>query len=98
MREKPGLLRRLSNALFGTARGYELADEDLDAFGTVVDVVETVRPDDGSGRIELRGSTWSATSVAGTLPVGSRARIIYRENLTWIIEPYDGPAAPGQTD
>jgi membrane protein implicated in regulation of membrane protease activity len=91
--KKPGLLRRLSNALFGADRGYELADEDLDAFGAIVRVAATVRPDDASGRIEFRGSTWSASSVSGTLPTGSTARIVYRDNLTWIIEAADDSSA-----
>ena len=62
------------------------ADEDVDAFGEIVEVVETIAPD-AAGRISYRGTTWQATSSGETLGVGSKARIVYRDNLIWIVEP-----------
>lgn len=63
----------------------QLTDEDLDAFGEVVEVVETVTT--RSGRIRFRGSTWAAQSLEGELPSGTRARVVTRDNLIWIVEP-----------
>ena len=70
----------------------QLTDEDLDAFGEEVDVVETVTINPG-GRIRFRGSTWAAQTLQEELPVGTRARVVARENLVWIVEPLDGWAA-----
>ena len=61
-------------------------DEDLDAFGHVVEVVEEIAPGK-EGRIRFRGSTWPAACYDATLEVGSSAKIIYRENLMWVVEP-----------
>ena len=61
-------------------------DEDIDAYGDVVDVVETIGPD-REGRIRYRGTTWQATSYDYTLEAGTKAQIVYRESLVWIVEP-----------
>lgn len=60
-------------------------DEELDAFGEVVQVVQTVGPDQ-VGRIRFRGTTWSAKTVEEQLEPGAAARIITRDNLVWIVE------------
>ena len=65
-----------------------LTDEDAEAMGTEVPVVETVG-EESPGRIRFRGSGWDARSVKGTLPEGATARLLYRDNLTWIVEAAD---------
>mgnify|MGYP002619637696 CR=1 FL=1 len=96
MNRKPGLLGRLKRALLSGERGYELEDEDLDAFGTIVEVVESIDPDNTRGRIMLRGTTWNATSVSEPIEAGGRARVVYRDNLVWVVDPYDGPGELGE--
>ena len=61
-------------------------DEDFAAYGEVVDVVEAIGPDK-EGRIRYRGTTWQATCYDHTLEAGSKAQIVYRESLVWIVEP-----------
>lgn len=61
-------------------------DEDLDAFGTVVDVVEGMKSGE-EGRIKFRGTTWKAVCYETDLEPGARAKIVYRENLVWVLEP-----------
>jgi len=61
-------------------------DEDRDAYGEVVDVMEAIGPDK-EGRIRYRGTTWQATCYDHTLEAGSKAQIVYRESLVWIVEP-----------
>lgn len=61
-------------------------NEDVDAFGEVVEVVEDVGPFE-SGRIRLRDVTWAAQTIEGRIPKGARARIVARDNLIWIVEP-----------
>jgi membrane protein implicated in regulation of membrane protease activity len=69
-----------------TDKGSEL-DEDLDAFGKVVEVVEEVSPENEDGRIRFQGSSWPAVSEDGSIPAGNRAKIIARQNLVWVVEP-----------
>jgi len=68
-------------------------DEDAAAYGAVVEVVETIAPD-AAGRIRYRGTTWQAACYDETLEVGSKAKIVYREDLIWIVEPDHGFDAP----
>ena len=70
----------------------QLTDEDVDAFGEEVDVVETVTTRPG-GRIRFRGSTWAAQTLQEELPAGARAKVVARDNLVWIVEPVDGWSA-----
>lgn len=66
-------------------------DEELDAFGERVEVVEAVGPD-LIGRIRFRGTTWKARTVEEHLEPGAYARIVTRENLVWLVEQDDEPA------
>ena len=61
-------------------------DEDFDAFGEVVTVVEAVGPHQ-EGRIEYRGTSWQAACYDHTLEAGAKAQIVCRVNLIWIVEP-----------
>lgn len=61
-------------------------DEDVDAYGEVVDVVEAIGPNQ-EGRIRYRGTTWQAACYDHTLEAGTKAQIVCRENLIWIVEP-----------
>lgn len=65
-----------------------MTDEDAEAMGETVTVVDAVGPDD-TGRIRFRGATWEARTLEGTLPEGAEAQLLYRDNLTWIVEPAD---------
>jgi len=65
-----------------------LTDEDAEAMGETVTVVEDVGAE-REGRIRFRGATWDARTVEGTLPEGAKATLLYRDNLTWIVEPAD---------
>lgn len=65
-----------------------MTDEDAEAMGETVTVLEPVGPED-PGRIRFRGATWDARTLEGTLPEGAEAQLLYRDNLTWIVEPAD---------
>lgn len=65
-----------------------LTDEDAEAMGETVSVVEAVGEEE-PGRIRYRGATWDARTVEGTLPEGAEAKLLYRDNLTWIVEAAD---------
>lgn len=94
--------------LRGTVRRYFKPEEsvgDIDesraAFGSEVEVIETCREDEGgppAGRIRFQGSSWPAVSTQGTLHPGERARLVYRDNLTWVVEPVERTALPASLD
>ncbi len=62
-------------------------NEDMDAYNRIVEVAETI-PKEGEGRIYFRGTTWQARNYHGDqdLPRESRVRLIFRENLVWVVE------------
>jgi membrane protein implicated in regulation of membrane protease activity len=66
-------------------------DEDLDAYNKIAKVSERI-PADGEGRISFRGSTWSARNYHRDrdLEPGTEVRIIFRENLAWMVEAVEG--------
>lgn len=70
-------------------RSFKFADEDYEAIDQVVDVVETVTDSDNSGRVRFQGISWQARTIEGSISAGKKARISYRENTTWIVEPID---------
>ncbi|MCS3614373.1 NfeD family protein [Salinibacter ruber] len=65
-----------------------MTDEDAEAMGETVTVVEAVGPE-SPGRIRFRGATWDACTLEGRLPDGAEAQLLYRDNLTWVVEPAD---------
>jgi membrane-bound ClpP family serine protease len=60
----------------------------------IVEVTEPVNAFDNSGRIRFQGISWQARSDEGKLEAGSKAKIKYRDNLTWIVEAIDEPDTP----
>jgi membrane protein implicated in regulation of membrane protease activity len=80
------VLRSLFQRLMPGEARRQSADEDLDAYGEEVDVVETITPEK-EGRISYRGTTWKAACYEKTIEAGGKARIVYRENLIWVVEP-----------
>ena len=76
----------------GDAEEGASTDEDANAYGEIVEVAEAITP--GSpGRIRYRGTTWKAACYDEKLEAGCKARIVYRENLVWVVEPETGLAA-----
>lgn len=81
-------LRPIALRYFGGESTIGVTDEDAEAMGQVVTVLEPVGPAT-TGRIRFRGASWDARTLEGRLPKGADAQILYRDNLTWIVEPAD---------
>ena len=61
-------------------------DEDQQAIGTEVEIVEDIL-DGKLGRIKYTESTWQAKTVDSiTILKGEKAKIIGRDNITWIVQ------------
>ena len=82
-------IRPLIAKFWAGETSFKYADEDYEAMDKIVKVVEPVSPDDNKGRIRYQGISWQARSNEGRIPAGKRVRIKYRDNVTWIVEPYD---------
>ena len=70
---------------------YQLTDEDVTAVGSIVEVIQTVSNTDQQGRIRYAGTTWPAVTRQGTLMPGQKAKLLYRDNLVWVVEPEQDP-------
>ena len=79
-------LRSMCARLIPGIRRKGNINEDLDAFGTIVEVVAVNDPP-SSARISFRGSTWDAEYLRGELAVGDQVRLLTRDNLIWVVEP-----------
>lgn len=82
-------IRPFVKKYFKGETSYKLADEDYEAIGQIVEVTEPVSSENDYGRIRFNGISWQARTIEGEIPAGSKARISYRENTTWIIESAD---------
>lgn len=83
------LFRPLLMKYWGGESFFKLADEDVEAMDQIVEVVEPVNSEDNSGRVRYQGISWQARTMEGTLEQGSKAKIKYRDNVTWVVEPLD---------
>jgi membrane protein implicated in regulation of membrane protease activity len=83
------VMRPLLMKYWGGESSYKLANEDVEAMDQVVDVIEPINADNNSGRIRFQGISWQAKTLEGEIPAGSKAKIRYRDNVTWIVEPAD---------
>jgi len=80
-------LRKVAVRLVPSESHRENIDEDIDALDQEVEVVEVCNDHEATGRIRYQGTTWAAMTLEGEIPAGTKARLLYRDNLAWIIEP-----------
>lgn len=80
------LLRSFFMKYFEGDSRVQSTDEDSDAYGQTVEVIEDVNPSH-PGRIYFRGSSWSAKSEVSILK-NEKATIVGRDSNTYIIKPF----------
>jgi len=61
-------------------------DEQSAEYGVEVDVIEDVSDGNQDGRIRFQGTNWSATTTGAPIQKGQRARIVFRDNLVYVVE------------
>jgi len=83
------IFRPLLMKYWGGESSVKLADEDFEAMDQIVEVVEPVNALDNSGRVRFQGISWQARTIQGELKPGQKAKIKYRDNVTWVVEPLD---------
>ncbi len=84
-------LRSSLKRWFPAEESRHVENEDLDAFGKVVDVLEEVSESGAGlevkGRVRFGGTTWPAVTPEGSIPKGAKAKLVYRDSLAWVVEP-----------
>jgi inner membrane protein len=80
-------LRHLAMKKLRSESHFQITDEDVEAHGEIAEVVKELNTENNQGRIRYRGTTWPAISKHGVLAPGTKVRILYRDNLNWIVEP-----------
>ncbi|MDF1562040.1 MAG: NfeD family protein [Deltaproteobacteria bacterium] len=90
-------LRGLVKRFFPAESYFQSTDEDVEAYGTVVETIAEVSESSDEGRIRFGGTTWAARSVRGVLPAGTPCRIVHRDNLVWVVEPISEPLLAGSS-
>jgi membrane protein implicated in regulation of membrane protease activity len=83
-------LRGIVQKIMPAEREKGKTDEDLDAYNKIAEVCERI-PAKGEGRIAFRGTTWIARNYHGDRDIekGGKVRIIFRDNLAWMVETSD---------
>jgi membrane protein implicated in regulation of membrane protease activity len=61
-------------------------DDIEEALGQEVEVETTVTSQGNSGRVVYQGTAWKAQTEGPDLPAGSKAIIVGRNNITWIVK------------
>ncbi len=82
-------LRGIVSKLTPGEISFKPVDEDKEAIGRLVDVVEDTGSDHENGRIRFRGTSWKAVTEFGQVFRGQKARIYGRKDMVWIIDPVD---------
>lgn len=90
------IIRPIIRKYFPGETSFKVADEDYEAMDQIVEVVEAVNDLNNDGRIRYQGISWQARSIDGKIPAGTKVRIKYRENTTWIVEPIQQISEPEQ--
>jgi inner membrane protein len=83
------VLREFAKKMFSGESHRKQVNEDLDAFGEIVEVLEDISVENEVGRIRFRGTSWQATTTVPLIKSGSKAKIVARDNLVWIVEPFE---------
>lgn len=80
--------RGVTQKLVGGDSTIANTDEDLDIYGQVAKVVETIGPGQKEGRIEFQGTHWSALGNGKEINAGEQVKIICHDNISIVVEPF----------
>ncbi len=80
------LFRKVAHKIFPSESSYRFVEDDVGAIGSEVQVVSDIDDTTFNGRVEYAGTTWQARAKEGSIPAGSRARLLYRDNIHWVVE------------
>ncbi|WP_299493241.1 NfeD family protein [uncultured Shewanella sp.] len=83
--------RQVTQRLIGGYSHVDNTDEEFDIYNKVAVVIQTIGPGQQAGRIAFQGSQWSALGDGTEIVVGTKVRIICRDNIGLVVEPLIDP-------
>ena len=66
-------------------------DEIIDDLDEIAVVLEPIGPGEDVGSINFRGTTWRALGNGQKIATGAKVKIVARDNITYIVEPFVEP-------
>jgi membrane protein implicated in regulation of membrane protease activity len=81
------LFRNVAQKMAGGDTRIDNTDEELDDYGKVVTVLETIGPGQHKGRIDFQGTSWQALGDGSEILAGAQVKIICRDNISIVVEP-----------
>ncbi|MCL1143739.1 NfeD family protein [Shewanella gaetbuli] len=80
--------RHITQRLAGGDAHVDNTDEELDLYNQIAIVKASIGPGQQTGRISCLGSEWTALGDGSEIQVGSKVRIICRDNIALVVEPF----------
>lgn len=87
------LLRQQVVSWFPSIEKRERPLEEEIMIGKMVEALTDISADSDAGRVRYLGSSWQARSAGAPIPRGARTRIVGRENLLLLVEPWTDESA-----
>lgn len=79
--------RHITQQLVGGDSHVDNTDEEVDLYNQLAIVKEDIGPGQQTGRIHCLGSDWTALGDGSEIKIGTKVRIICRENIGFVVEP-----------
>ncbi|WP_434953030.1 NfeD family protein [Shewanella sp. HL-SH4] len=80
--------RHVTQKLVGGDSHVGNTDEELDLYNQVAIVKEPIGPGQQTGRVSCLGSDWTALGDGTEIQSGTKVRIICRDNIALVVEPF----------
>ena len=81
------LFRNVAQNIAGGDTRIDNTDEELDEYGTQVEVLETIGPGQKKGRVDFHGSSWTALGDGSEILAGTKVEVVYRDNISIVVKP-----------
>ncbi|MCL1114927.1 MULTISPECIES: NfeD family protein [Shewanella] len=79
--------RHVTQRLVGGDAHVANTDEEVDLYNQIATVKEAIGPGQQTGRIHCLGTDWTALGDGTEIKVGTKVRIICRDNIGFVVEP-----------
>ncbi len=79
--------RNLMQKMVGGEISHGNTEEEMDIYGKVAKVVQTIGPGEDAGRIDFQGSSWTAKSDGQIIEKGELVKVISHQNISVLVEP-----------
>lgn len=80
-------LRHITQRIVGGDAHVDNTDEAVDIYDQPAYVKETIGPGEIRGRVEFQGSDWPALGDGSEIAIGTKVRVICRENIALVVVP-----------